>query len=304
MWELVSCRSILLVALVASIASAKDREPQIRNVILPNGPDQVARPVYVAGEVATVLRFETEVDPTRTKIEGGEGRFEPLGVAGNLVVLVPLYDLTPEDRIPLVVTMMNGKQWPFTLTAEKASVDHQVNLLWDRDNDRYLRASLANALVRERLYREKVEQYEEENTVDHALASLLAKGAIKLTPFRERKSWLLKDEGEGTEIQVFVYTSKSRDKAAVVLSVQNHDPEPWSLLEARLRAASNEEKKKPFAMQTSEAFLYEGARGRVAFVIDAHAFDASGGPERLVLEIFRQDGLKEAVVELDPSLFR
>ncbi|MFL5343463.1 MAG: DUF2381 family protein [Hyalangium sp.] len=112
------------------------------------------------------------------------------------------------------------------------------------------------------------------------------------------------DEGEGTEIQVFVYTSKSRDKAAVVLSVQNHDRVPWSLLEARLRTATDEGKKKPFAMKTSEAFFPEGARGRVAFVIDAHVFDASGGPERLVLEIFRQDGLKEAFVELDPSLLR
>ncbi|KFE72135.1 hypothetical protein [Hyalangium minutum] len=39
---------------MASIASAKDREPQIRSVILRNGPDQVAHPIYVAGEVATV----------------------------------------------------------------------------------------------------------------------------------------------------------------------------------------------------------------------------------------------------------
>jgi uncharacterized protein (TIGR02268 family) len=296
-----SC-SILLAVLVASAAGAKDREPQIRNVILPNGPDQVARPVYVAGEVATVLRFETDVDPTQTKLAGWEGRFEPLSVAGHLVVLLPLYDLTPEDRFPLVVTMVDGQQLPFTVTAEKARVDHQVNLLWDRDNDRYLRASLVEARIRERLSLEKVEQYEQEDTIDHALASLLAKGAIKLTPFRERKSWLIKDEGEGSEIQVFVYTSKSRDKAAVVLSVQNHNREPWSLLEARLRTA--QEEKKPFAMRTSEAFLREGASGRVAFVIDAHAFDSSEGPERLVLEIFRQDGLEEAIVELDPSLLR
>jgi uncharacterized protein (TIGR02268 family) len=288
--------------LIAFVASAKDRGPQIRNIILPNGPDQVARQVYVAGEVATVLRFEKAVDPTRTKIEGWEGRFEPLGVAGNLVVLVPLYDLTSDDRIPLVVTMADGTQWPFTVTAGKASVDHQVNLLVDRDSDRFLRASLIDSRVRERIYREKVEKYEQEDTIDHALASLLAKGAIKLTPFREHRSWLLKDEGDGTEIQVFVYTSKSRDKAAVLLSVQNHNQEPWSLLEARLRTVTEE--KKPFAMRASEAFVQEGASGRVAVVIDAHAFDASQGPERLVLEIFRQDGLKEAIVELDPSLLR
>jgi uncharacterized protein (TIGR02268 family) len=297
-------RLVLLTVLVASVASAKDREPQIRNVLLPWRPDWLARLVYVAGEVATVLHFEKEVDPAGTKMEGWEGRFEPLAVAGKVVVLVPILDLTPEDRLPLVVTLVDGTQVPFTVTADKATVDHQVNLFWDPETVKYIRADLENALGRERIYREKIEQYEEEDTIDHALASLLAKGAIKLTPFRERKSWLLKDEGDGTEIQVFVYTSKSRDKAAVVLSVQNHDRVPWSLLEARLRTATNEGKKKPFALKTSEAFLREGASGRVAFVIDAHAFDASGGPERLVLEIFRQDGLKEAFVELDPSLLR
>jgi uncharacterized protein (TIGR02268 family) len=303
MRNLLSGLLVMIAVLVASVAGAKAREPVVRDVILPSGPDQIARVIYVAGEIATVLRFEAEVDPARTKIEGWEGRFEPLGVTGKLVVLVPIYDLTPEDRFPLVVTLVDGTQLPFTITAEKAAVDHQVNLLRDRDNDRYLRASLTHALVRERIYQKQVEQYEQEDTIDHALASLLAKGAIKLTPFRESKSWLIKDEGEGTEIQVFVYTSKSRDKAAVVLQVQNNNTEPWSLLEARLRTVKKEEKK-PFAMRVSQAFLHEGTIGRVAFVIDAHAFHASEGPERLVLEIFRQDGLKEAIVELDPSLLR
>lgn len=288
--------------LVASIASAKDREPRIRSVILRDGPDQVAHQIYVAGEVATVLRFEKAVAPTRTKIEGWEGRFEPLSVTGSMVVLVPLYDLTPADRLPLVVTMVDGTQWPFIVTAGEASVDHQVNLVWDRDSDRFLRASLVDARVKERFYRELVEKYEQEDTIDHALAALLAKGANKMTPFHEDKSWLLNDEGDGAEIQVFVYSSKQRDKAAVVFSVQNHNPEPWRLLEARLR--TTQEEKRPFAMRTSEASVREGARGRVAFVIDAQAFDGSEGPERLVLEIFRQDGLKEAVVELDPSLLR
>jgi len=90
--------------------------------------------------------------------------------------------------------MVDGTHLPFTVTADRTSVDHQVNLLWDRDYERFLRASLDLALARARLYQEKVEQHEQEDTVDHALASLLAKGAIKLTPFRERKSWLFKDD--------------------------------------------------------------------------------------------------------------
>ena len=63
-------RLVLLAVFVASVASAKERVPQIRNVTFPHRPDQVARPVYVAGEIATVLHFEQNVDPARTKMEG------------------------------------------------------------------------------------------------------------------------------------------------------------------------------------------------------------------------------------------
>ncbi|HEX8705770.1 MAG TPA: hypothetical protein VF815_43445 [Myxococcaceae bacterium] len=44
--------------------------PQIRNVTFPHRPDQVARPVYVAGEIANVLHFQQNVDPGAT----GSGR--------------------------------------------------------------------------------------------------------------------------------------------------------------------------------------------------------------------------------------
>jgi hypothetical protein len=145
MLDFLPCRSVLLAVLVASVASAKDREPQIRNALLPWRPDRLARLVYVAGEVATVLHFEKDVDPARTKMEGWEGRFEPLAVAGKVVVLVPLYNLTPEDRLPLVVTLVDGTQVPFTVTADKATVDHQLNLFWDPETVKYWKQSPGNA---------------------------------------------------------------------------------------------------------------------------------------------------------------
>lgn len=57
-----SSRFFLLAMLVATVASAKERVPQIRNVTFPHRPDQVARPIYVAGEIATVLHFEQNVE--------------------------------------------------------------------------------------------------------------------------------------------------------------------------------------------------------------------------------------------------
>jgi hypothetical protein len=162
MLDLLTCRSILIAVLVGTVASAKERVPQLRNVTFPHRPDQVACPVYVAGEIATVLHFEQNVDPARTKLEGWEGRFEPLGVAGQSVVIMPLHDLTPEDRLPLVVTLVDGTQVPITVTADKDNVDHQVNLVWDPETMKYLRANLENALWREDLYRKENERYERE----------------------------------------------------------------------------------------------------------------------------------------------
>lgn len=297
--------SVLPLVLVAFAVSAKEREPEIRNVTLPDGPDEIARSIFVAATIATVLRFEKEVDPARTEMVGWRGRFEPLLVGGNKVVVEPLYNLTSEDRFQLVVTLMDGTQMPFTLQAAGTErVDHQVNLFWDRESDNYLRASLASALARERLYREQAQQYEQEDTIDHALASLLAKGAIKLTPFNVRQSWLLKDEAEGSEIQVFVYTSRKRDKVAVVFAVKSLDPAaPWRLLEARLRTESGGERR-PFALRTSRAVFSGGEGGQIAIVIAAEAFDTKAGLSRLVLEIFRKDGLQGALVELDPSILQ
>ncbi|MFL5344227.1 MAG: DUF2381 family protein [Hyalangium sp.] len=120
-------------------------------------------------------------------MEGWEGRFEPPAVAGKVVVLVPILDLTPEDRLPLVVTLVDGTQVPITVTADKDTMDHQVNFFWDPETVRYLRADLENALGRERRYREESERYAQEaNSPDRALAALLATGSAQQTKFRAR----------------------------------------------------------------------------------------------------------------------
>jgi hypothetical protein len=45
-----------------------------------------------------------------------------------------------------------------------------------------------------------------------------------------------------------------------------------------------------------------GEGGRIAIVIASEAFDTKAGLSRLILEIFRKDGLQGALVELDPSI--
>jgi len=291
---------------VAFVASGKEREPEIRNVTLPDGPDEIARPIFVAGTVATVLRFEKEVDPAQTEVVGWKGRFEPLLVGGKKVVIEPLYDLTPEDRFPLVVTLVDGTQVPFTVqAAEKERVDHQVNLFWDRESDKYLRASLDNALWRERLYREKADQLErEENSPDHALAALLVADAGKQTRFRAKQRYIFKDYD--TEIVATVFTGKG--KAAVVFWVKNGADRFWTMSEARLTSADDFYKPSPktrkHAMRMTPRSIAPGASGVVAIVVDQSAFLSEKVIETLALQVIRDDGRVQALVMLDPSLAR
>jgi uncharacterized protein (TIGR02268 family) len=305
MLDFLLSRCVLLAVLVASVASAKERVSQIRNVTFPHRPDQVARPVYVAGEIATVLHFQQNVDPARTKMEGWEGRFEPLGVAGKSVVIMPLHDLTPEDRLPLVVTLVDGTQVPITVTADKDNVDHQVNLFWDPETVKYLRADLKNALWREERYREENARYrQEENSPDHALAALLANGAEDQTPFRARRAWSY-TEGD-VEVTIVVYTGKS--KAAAVVRIKNHRDRFWTLREARLTSGFDFYKPsaevRSCAMRMVPHSIPPGGSGAVAIVADKRAFLSKDGPETLALQIIRDDGLVQAFVKLDPSLAR
>ena len=102
-------RSTLLLVLLASVVAAQERKPVSRNLYLGDHPKDEVRPVYVAGDMATVLRFTQPCDRERTKMLGWEGRFEPVECAGTSVLIVPHKDLELEDRFLLLVTLADGK---------------------------------------------------------------------------------------------------------------------------------------------------------------------------------------------------
>jgi hypothetical protein len=229
--------------------------------------------------------------------------------AGKRVFLEPLHDIEPEDRFMLVVTLADGTELPFTVTSRQKTTDdrtgdQQVNVFRDREAPKAVLASLYDSLRREGQLREEVERYRKEDSVNHALAGLLAKGGTKQTQFRQRYTALFKSP-TGVEVHVSVLASRNRDKAAVVFKVKNNSPtEPWSLMEARLITEDGEER--PFALRASQEYWGPGGQsGRIAVVLDASAFDSKAGPDRLVLELFRQgDGLRQAWVLLDQQLLR
>ncbi|NMO22708.1 DUF2381 family protein [Pyxidicoccus fallax] len=294
-------RSVLFLVLLASAAVAQERTSVIRDVVLPDQPGEVANSVYVAGGIASVLRFQQSVDADKTRLLGWEGRFEPLVAQGRSVVLFPLQNLTSEDRLLLLVTLKDGTELPFTVTSRAEKVDHQVNVVPDDDSLPSVRAQLSNALLRERLNAADAERYrQEKNSVDHSLAALLVSGASRQTPFRWKQRQRL--DCDGAEVDVSWFAGKG--KTAVLLNVRNRDAQkPWRLGEVRLSTVETREGR-PFALRTDREEIAPGASGIFAVVADASAFDSKQGVQQLVLELFRPDGVGQFQVVLDPRYVR
>jgi hypothetical protein len=305
MRKLLLLPSALLLALLASVALAKIREPIARTLILSEHPRNEAPSVYVGGLVSTVLRLEKPCDSARTKMLSWEGHFEPLICQGKSVVLYPLRDLTSEDRFMLLVTLTDGTEIPFIVTSHQQSsgdhgIDQQVNVFADREGYQVVLAALYRALKSERVLREENERYrQEENSTDHAYATLLANGAVRQTPFSRKKTFVLKDGG----VDVVVKLYSGEGKAAALVQITNADSdEPWRFGEARLTSDQTSRTARPFAFRMNRAEIVPGASGTIAVVVDKSAFESKQGLVDLTLEILRNDGLQQVMVSLDHRL--
>jgi uncharacterized protein (TIGR02268 family) len=281
--------------------------PRRRALYVSKEPTQEVPELFVAGGVVSTLRFELDCDPGRTRMLGWEGRFEPLLVGGKNVVIVPLKDLAPDDRFMLLVTLVDGTSLPFTVTASRGAVDGQVNVFPDPESSEAVRTALEekrkeNAALRE----ENRRQHEEANSVDHALAALLLNDQIEMTPFTEGEKWALRGDGLEVEILIYIPNKTQRKvakttKAGIVFNVKNKDPtRPWELQEAQLSTFTTREPK-PFALCQTPSPIAPGKKGRIAIVTDLASFDPTRDGDKLVLELFRDGGRRDAYVELIPS---
>jgi hypothetical protein len=265
----------VLSILVLAVAPAVDAQPECLHRWKPwepqrtglffakDQPDQPVQTVHVAGEVSTDLMFPSAVDLAQTKLVGGDGRFEPLMISGRSVVVVPRRDLASDESFSLVVTLMDGTLIPFSLRAPRLheSTDGQVDVYLNQDDSPAVRHALQ--LVRSRveeLAAENERHTQEELSVDHALAALLAQGKSELTPFIEANSKSLRDNGVDIKVITFKRRNRKTDpgKAAIVFSVMNKDPKrPWELDEIRLMSATTGDLK-AFASRASSPSIGPG----------------------------------------------
>jgi hypothetical protein len=180
---------------MASSALARDMEEKlkIRTLKVPAHPGQEAPSIYVSWQAVKALRFAKEADPAKTKFLAWEGRFETPLVGGKKVVLEPLRDRDDGKALPLIVTLVDGTEFTFLVKPKSREdwgwIDYQVNVFKDHDSYNAVLWSLYDSLNRERDLREENERFKkEENSVDHAYATLLANGQVRRRRFSVQSS--------------------------------------------------------------------------------------------------------------------
>ncbi|WP_434387851.1 DUF2381 family protein [Melittangium boletus] len=292
----------MLLATAALAGETRDR-PSVRSVRLVAPPNDTTHRVHVRGRIVTTLRFERPVDAGKTKLLGWEGRLEPLAVVRDKVVLEPIHDLDAQEAIPLVVTLVDGTEVSFLLRPPDpragASTDQQVDVFQDHESTTALHAALRDALRHNTsLLQENERCRAEEASEDHALAALLASGAIAQTPFIIAAHFAGRDDL--TEIDAAVFQGKG--KAAVVFKIKNVDlTQPWIMKTARL-VTKDSGRERAVALRATVREIEPGGSGVIAVVADGTAFVDEGRLTSLMLELYRDDGMRHAFVQLDPTL--
>jgi hypothetical protein len=142
----------------------------------------------------------------------------------------------------------------------------------------------------------------EENSTDHAYATLLANGQVKKTPFRRRFVYRPKNQDMDMVVEVF----EGPGKAAALVTLKNtHYGEPWKFDGAYLTRDFTHYTLRPFALRMDRSSIVEGETGRLAVVADKSAFQTDDGQlTDLALQIFRGDGLLQVYVKLEHTLIR
>jgi hypothetical protein len=186
-----------------------------------------------------------------------------------------------------------------------------VNVFHEPEAPEALRKKLEEVRARERELLEEQQRRFMEDTADHALARILTTGDIKQTLFRLRQKRLFRNKGVETLVRIY----SGKGKAAVLFNVTNHEPskKPWRVMQARMVAIRpGEDPEIPYAFGAARPFALRQDRDEVAFdevgnvavVVDKRAFLTENGPTQLLLELYNQDGWRQAYVVLDVQLTR
>jgi len=287
---------------IAASPTVSRPQPLHRSLFLSNEPPGSTPEIRVAARISTTLRFEIPPSPSLTKLGGWEARFEPPLVGGSSVAVVALHGLSPKDRVPLTVTLMDGTVLPFTLVAAQEIVDVQVDVFLNTESVHALRRALKEEREeKEKHQAENLRHQQEELSTEHALATLVLNRAFGKRALTTRQRWALKSPGIDTDIEADVNLLLLPEKiipgyVAAVFTITNKSREqPWTLGEVRLTNMVTGEGK-PYAVRMHSTRIAPGQTGHLVIVTSLLNPKGSGS---FLMEVFRKNGLRDfALIEL------
>ncbi|HYO72915.1 MAG TPA: DUF2381 family protein [Archangium sp.] len=286
----------LVPANIVASPTASRPQPMHRSLFLSDEPKDSAPEIRVAARTSTTLRFEIPPSPSLTKLGGWEARFEPPLVGGSSVVVVALHELSPKDRVPLTVTLMDGTVLPFTLVAAQEMVDAQVDVFLDTESVRALKRALEDEREENnRLQAENLRHQQEALSTEHALATLVLNKAFGEHALTTRQRWTLKSPGIGTDIEADIDLLLLPEKivpgyVAALFTITNKSREQaWTLGEVRLTNMATGEIK-PYAVRMHSTRIAPGQTGHLVIVTSLLNPEGSGS---FLLEVFRKNGLRD-----------
>lgn len=297
----------LSMTLLPAVAGAQEprclpvlpRHPCFWRTVLP-GLEERDKPVSeirVSGGVPTFLHLPSDVNPRRTAITGGQGRFEPVTVCGRFVIITPLKDLAPNERFSMNVTLGDSTRIPLSLTApaEGGRTDGHIEVHLDSKSTAALRASLEYERWRADAYLASYRKLLTKHKSQHdAWALIFASGRAEDTKFVQVKTRPFRF----AEVQGQMATFINGEDVAVVLTVLNQpDSASWSINEGNVLNPSLPVHL-PFGLRAMPDVIPPGGTGTVAFVFDRSAF----GPkydDALDIQVYR-DGAIEVSLNVSP----
>ncbi|HEX8821066.1 MAG TPA: DUF2381 family protein [Archangium sp.] len=244
-----------------------------RHVVLSEIPPSQVAEIRFAADVLTVLRFESELDPTGTRLlEQDSALHASLDVSGRLLLLHPSAGAWLWPRLHLQVRLADGTLLAFVLLpSAPAQADAQVDVFLHPATPGALRATLekvraehaALKLEHARSLAELARYHEDEFNPDVAIAVLLLND--------EASRSFLKAQGapfivSSDDVHARIWLVRLAGRSAYVFLVTNrHLTKDWTLLQGSILDGRTEEPL-PVTVRARPSTIPPGGSGRVVLV--------------------------------------
>jgi uncharacterized protein (TIGR02268 family) len=269
------------------------RKPRLRAVTVSGRVEEVR----VAARTATRLRFDTALDAVHTRLHDAHGRFEPLLLGNDFLVVTPREELPEGEQVTLQVVLADGARLPFVLTASPSEVDVQVRVA-RTDPSRPVLVSTAWREHVRGLREGRAEWPERQRTREgEGRAGRLAEVMLGLAGRSGRTSsdvvsavWR---PGAGVELERRLFHDGGL--SGFVVRVRNPDPlRPWEPGEVRVRRAEGRGEVEVRALRMEPTSLPPGGWGWLVVVTGALPRDEEA---RFELELRGRGGARQAPPE-------